>query len=365
MPSAYQAASALRKWAISKNLVSPLPGNLESQFLAEVASAVMPDTAESLLRVRGIQTIAYNNTDSTVTIYTQRRLTAKEVSQLPQEVAGCSLHFTQGATESLGHPPDKAQAAPYAVITTAGGKQYYACGSSVSPGNSASAGTMGALLSKNGILFGLTNNHVTGGCSHSQIGLPVVAPGVLDVAAGGVPPFTIGFHEEVLDMSHGTQGNVNIMDNTDAAIFKVADPSFVSSMQGDVYDTPTTLGVLADGMEVEKVGRTTRHTKGIVVGRELVPIRIHVTAPEHHFQAMIWFNNVFIVHGLNDPFSDGGDSGSLVTAAKPDGSREAVGLLFAGGGDSKAPGGTRTLVLPLEPILQRLGATLVGGHNVT
>jgi hypothetical protein len=119
-----------------------------------------------------------------------------------------------------------------------------------------------------------------------------------------------------------------------------------------------------EGMIVEKVGRTTNHTTGKIVGRELVPIRISVSAPTYNFNANIWFHGVFIVHGENDVFSDQGDSGSLITTRNSNGNMASIGLLFAGGPDSRAPGNLRTLILPLRPILERLGVELVGGLNV-
>jgi hypothetical protein len=194
--------------------------------------------------------------------------------------------------------------------------------------------------------------------------LPIIAPGVLDVVPNARDPFAIGYHARTLEMKAGTQGNVNIFDNTDAAIFEIRNPDLVSSMQGTVFDTPAEVAAPVDGMSVEKVGRTTGYTKGTIVGRELMPIRVTVAAPQYQFQALVYFANAYIIHGEADMFSDGGDSGSLVVHAKADGTREAVGLIFAGGPDSKAPGNVRSFMLPLEPILARLGVTLVTGHHV-
>ena len=41
----------------------------------------------------------------------------------------------------------------------------------------------------------------------------------------------------------------------------------MSSYQGDAYDTPTQAGAMLDNMAVEKVGRTTQHTHGRVIGQ--------------------------------------------------------------------------------------------------
>lgn len=361
---AFQTASALRKWGISKNLILPLPAAVENSTVANVAPANLSDAAESLLRSKGINTISYNDTDQYVSVYTRKKIYAKDLKILPQEIAGCEIWYPQGGIEELGKPPQVAQGASYSVIQSAGAGRY-ACGSSISPGNSASAGTMGALVKDGaGNVYGLTNNHVSGACSHSPIGLPILAPGVLDVCPGGVNPFTLGMHSTVLEMNVGTQGNVNIFANLDAAIFQIIEPLQVSSSQGGRYDTPITVTDPSLGLDVEKVGRTTGYTAGTIVGKELAPIGVYCTAHEYGFSGTVWFSDVYTVHGLEDVFSQGGDSGSLIVSRDEGGNRSAVGLLFAGGQDSLAPGGDRTLMLPLRPILERLNVSLVSGHNV-
>lgn len=43
--------------------------------------------------------------------------------------------------------------------------------------------------------------------------------------------------------------------------------------------------------------------------------------------------------------------------------RHAVGIVVAGCTDNSAPGGKRSIVLPLRPILDRFKVELVSGHN--
>ena len=79
----------------------------------------------------------------------------------------------------------------------------------------------------------------------------------------------------------------------------------------------------------------------------------------------MWFANVFTIHGAGSEFSLSGDSGSLVVQVDENNRPvAAVGLIFAGGPDSSAPGGGKSMMLPLRPMLEALEATLVGGHNV-
>jgi hypothetical protein len=366
MSSAFELASSIRKWALSHNLVDSLPNLIESHSTAQVNSAVMPEEAEDTLRTKGITSIAYNDIENKVFVYTKKSLTKKDISKLSQQIGNCSIYYAQGNISALGVPPHQAQGATSHIITLPSGTSHYCCGSSISPGNAASAGTLGALVrNKSGEVFGLTNNHVTGACSHSLPNLPIVAPGIIDVNPNNLHPFTIGTHARTLEMVPGVQGNVDIYRNTDAAIFSIKNESLVSSMQGNEYDTPTNVLDPMDGMIVEKIGRTTNHTKGVIIGRDLVPFPVFVQAPLHGFSAQIWFSGSYIEHGENDVFSESGDSGSLVVTKDSNGNMSSVGLLFAGGSDSIAPGKMRTLILPLRPILERLDVELIGGLNVS
>jgi hypothetical protein len=138
----------------------------------------------------------------------------------------------------------------------------------------------------------------------------------------------------------------------------------LSSSQGGVFDTPAGIAAPVEGMKVAKVGRTTGYTEGMIVGRELRPVRVKAGSAANGFEGFIWFPGVFVVHGETHEFSAGGDSGSLVVSLNPDGTKSAVGLVFCGGPDSLAPGGAKSMIVPLEPILDRLAVTLVSGHNV-
>jgi len=166
-------------------------------------------------------------------------------------------------------------------------------------------------------------------------------------------------------MKVGSLGNIDIAGNLDAAIFRINNPNTVCSMQGEAFDTPINVMDPVEGMRVEKVGRTTRHTKGHIVGRELRPLSVGYEAKTYGFNGVIRFANVLTIHGEQSEFSDSGDSGSLVVAVDEQGRPiGAVGLIFAGGPDSSAPGQIKSSMLPLRPILEALNATLVGGHNV-
>jgi hypothetical protein len=361
----YQAASGLARWAISKGLLPALPPDVDTAYLADIPMISLPHEAEVILRQRGVESIAYNAPGRMIYVYTKRKVTQKELKSLPVSLRRQGLSFPQGSVDDVGKGELSSQGALYSIHQSSEGR-HYTCGSSISPGNDPSAGTMGALvLLADGVMHGLTNNHVSALCSHVELATPILAPGVVDVRANGIDPFTVGYHVRALEMHHGSVGNIDISANTDAAIFRIRDLLNISSMQGNEFDTPTLVVDPFEGMRVAKVGRTTGLTRGQIVSRELRPSGVNYHAQRHGFSSLMWFGNVFNIHGAGSEFSLSGDSGSLVVQIDEHNRPiAAVGLIFAGGPDSSAPGLAKSLMLPLRPILEALGATLVGGHNV-
>ncbi|AYL16398.1 hypothetical protein D9N00_19140 [Pseudomonas syringae pv. actinidiae] len=361
----HQVASGIARWAVQRGLLPQLPKDVDDTYLAAVDPISLPSNAEAILRHRGLDSITYNEVSNLIYLYTARKVSQKDLKSLPPAIFRKGLAYTHGVVDAVGKDQLRSQGATFATHSTSAG-DHYACGSSISPGNDRSAGTLGALVRlPDGKIYGLTNNHVSALCSHVLPGTPILAPGVLDVAPGGLPPFTLGFHSHALEMHVGSVGNVDIASNTDAALLLIGDTAYVSSMQGGSFDTPLIIADPIEGMKVEKVGRTTRHTRGQIVSRSLRPAGITYEAKSYGFSGTIWFGNVFVVHGLGTEFSLAGDSGSLVVQVDDNGHPiAAVGLIFAGGDDSSAPGGARSLILPIRPILEAWGANLVGGHNV-
>jgi hypothetical protein len=180
----------------------------------------------------------------------------------------------------------------------------------------------------------------------------------------GHDPFTIGYHEKALDMAIGIPDNADPKANLDAALFKIADDARVTSYQGSTYDTPTATQPLQPGMKVEKVGRSTGHTEGTVVGQWYGALGVLYEVHIHDFRGRVYFDPAFAVTGKGSLFADAGDSGALVTTVDQAGVRYAVGIVVGGMRDSAAAGGQIAFILPIEPILQKLSVTLVDGHNV-
>jgi hypothetical protein len=365
---AAKAAQIFHDWASNEGLMPDGPTAPVVATAGETA-LILPvtDKGKLILRAKQVQSVAFNEPQEEVIVFTKRVAPSskRQVSDLPQTIENVKIRYRQGVQNPIGDAPSIAHAGPtYAVRATAGG-QFYTCGSSISVGNARDAGTMGCLVRDGAnVLYGLSNNHVTGSCNFAGVNLPILAPGVFDVAPNNISPFTIGFHTRSLTFVAGSADNVDPKANLDAAIFRISQEGSVSSFQRNVYDTPTLVGDLNANMIVEKVGRTTGHTTGSVTGQMHGAHPILYSAPLYNHSSVVSFEPVFAITGQTDVFSDSGDSGSLITSINPAGQRIAVGIVVGGMNDGSAPGKKVTIALPIRPILAGLGVTLVSGHNV-
>jgi hypothetical protein len=365
---AVDAARIVHDWADREGLLSEGATATPSTTDAEFAAITPVSEAGKLaLRAKQIESICFSEPESQITVFLKRAAprTKGALDRLPGAVDNISIKYRQGRQTLVGSlPPQPFGSSPY-VIRQAAGQPQFACGGSISVGNFRTGGTLGCLVrDDSGVLYGISNNHVCGNCSFADVGLPIIAPGIVDVIAGGLPPFTIGLHGKSLPLVSGSLSNVNPKLNSDASIFKIVNEGNVTSYQGDIYDTPSQVRPIIPGMIVEKVGRTTGHTKGKVMGQQYGVTSVPYAMPLYSFSGPVLFDPVFCIIGEGGIFSDNGDSGSLVTCLDEEGNRGAVGIVFAGKDDAAAPGGKVSLVLPLQPILTALGVALVTGHNV-
>lgn len=242
------------------------------------------------------------------------------------------------------------------------------CGDSISPANDRSAGTFGALVRglKDRKLYGLTCNHVAGGCNNMPAGMPIVSPGVLDVVPTTQQVRQVGRHSRLIALRQGPANVLSGATNVDAAIFEIEDPDRVSSMQGHHYDTPSEVRAPKRGMQLQKVGRTTGHTKGRIKEELAGDLTLDYAfkipiGPDSvkSFQGVCAFSNAWPIDLLGEKFASNGDSGSLVVElGEDDTAPAAVGLLFSVG---KTSG--KGYILPLQPLLDALEVELVSGHN--
>jgi hypothetical protein len=177
------------------------------------------------------------------------------------------------------------------------------------------AGTLGCFVRRGGndeVLL-LSNNHVLANENRAKIGDAILQPGTID---GGKQPNDIA--ATLSDFVKLKQAGTNLVD---AAVARVAKgvAARLSYLRGLGQLAGAANGVLHAGVKVDKVGRTTGRTRGSVTAFELDNLFVRFDSGE------LEFNGQIEIEGDGVRFALDGDSGSLVV----DGSRQAVGLLFA------------------------------------
>ncbi|WP_221329110.1 S1 family peptidase [Actinoplanes sp. L3-i22] len=201
-------------------------------------------------------------------------------------------------------------------------------------GQTVNAGTFGAMVMDQTDFYVLSNNHVIAGENALPVGTPIFQPGLLD---GGVSPA-----DEIAQLSHFIPLRPNQPNTVDCAIAVVTDPNITRPAILKI-GMPLGTKAAAIDMVVEKFGRTTGYTTGRVTG---IAFDVKVNYPT---LGTIMFTDQITVEGLNNkPFSDSGDSGSLIVERQ---TKLAVGLLFGGSG-------ALTLGNHIDEVLQALNVEL-------
>lgn len=206
-----------------------------------------------------------------------------------------------------------------------------------------SAGTLGAFVERDEVIFLLSNHHVLVGDA-GQLGDPVLQPGPYD--GGSLPQDQVGTLTDLVPLAPGQPARV------DAAL---------AALDTEIgFETPYPAGLLtgvvdAEGGEaVEKVGRTTGLTAGTVTAIELDGVLVDFGPG---LGTLSFDGQLEVESSGAEPFSAGGDSGSLVYL--PD-TRKGLGLLFAGSDQGGANGLGLTYLNPVSAVLEALGAQLHG-----
>jgi hypothetical protein len=221
----------------------------------------------------------------------------------------------------------------------------------VLPGGCA-AGTLGCRLADNrGNVYALSNNHVFAGENLTQGGVKlgitaVVQPSPLDDnCVVGITSDQLGVLTAYVPVDLSATGS-NLVD---CAIVKTSTTLVNTSTLPDGYGVPTSTVVPAFlGQKVQKYGRTSGYTKGVVTA-------LNVAFPIAYANGVANFVGQIEVSGDAGFASLGapGDSGSLVV----DMDRNPVALLFAGGAGL-------TDCNPIADVLSQLAAVLVSQAGV-
>lgn len=179
-------------------------------------------------------------------------------------------------------------------------------------------GTFGCLVRKRGDasrLYILSNSHVLADEGVATIGDPIVQPGPAD---GGGQGDRLARLSEFQPFTFSRVGYSNYVD---AAIAEV-DPSRVEHSIRILGVQPAGVGrTLRRGMQVQKVGRTTDHTVGVIRDVDY-RFSLNYKNPASGRRSRVGFRDQI----LCSRYTAGGDSGSLVMNMR----EYALGLHFAG-----------------------------------
>lgn len=223
------------------------------------------------------------------------------------------------------------------------------------------AGTLGCLVERDGVLFILSNNHVLANTNKARLGDAILQPGPVDggtlddriaVLEKFVPinfnpgssdcPIANGIERllnvgaKLLGSSYRVTAHQSGPNLVDAAIARPLWDFLVEKRILEIGEPQgTTMGAL--GMKVQKSGRTTGLTKGQI-------IQIDVTARVSYGDSKL---AIFEKQFMAGAMSAGGDSGSAVL----DEGKSVIGLLFAGSD-------VTTIINPIQFVLDSLNVVI-------
>jgi Peptidase family S64. len=200
------------------------------------------------------------------------------------------------------------------------------------------SGTLGALVTFNGVDYVLSNNHVLGLSGNATVGDDISQPGLID---NNCRVSTV-----VADFTAAAP----LGSNVDAAVAQLRPGQMdASGFIEDIGVPSSTVVAPQVGMNVAKSGRTTGFTTGTISSTN--------TSVSVQYQQNCGSGKKFVVSYTNQvvvnssTFSAGGDSGSLIVTN--DNAHNPVALLFAGSS-------TTTIGNPIGEVLSKLGAVLGG-----
>lgn len=198
------------------------------------------------------------------------------------------------------------------------------------------AGTFGAVVEADGTRYILSNNHVLANENALPEGSPIFQPGLLD---HGNPA-----RDQIARLARFIPLTTSQPNSVDCAIAEILDPKTVRAAflpKVGRLTSPEPI-VATEGMRVEKVGRTTGYTTGLVFDLS-ADVRV-----EYELGVLI-FQDQILIRGSTGMFSDSGDSGSVIVDRA---TRRATGLLSAGSA-------SHTVASPLADVLAQLRVSMV------
>ncbi len=241
-------------------------------------------------------------------------------------------------------------------------------------GNYCCSGTLGSLVTLNGTLYILSNNHVLADSDTGIAGDAITQPGLIEVNCASSSTHTVANLSQFFNLETGpipkidaalaavssgavnTSGNILLLGST----LTNGVPTPGAPKSGIGLTPAQAIGAPYNGA-VAKSGRTTGLTCSTIVGTNVASsVSYYTHCGDTNAAFTVNYTDLVAVNGGD--FSDTGDSGSLIVTQS---TAEAVALLFAGS-DTDTVGNPITDVLPDFPGAGNLTPTLVGGaaHQV-
>lgn len=208
------------------------------------------------------------------------------------------------------------------------------------------SGTLGSLVTKGGVDYILSNNHVLADSDTGSPGDPISQPGLVDVSCDASQAQIVANLSEAVTLGTG---------NVDAAIAQII--SGEVDTNGTILDigvpskTLAAVDSTAIGLGVAKSGRTTGLTCSNISSINTNVKVQYQQGCNSGKKFTITYTNQIVVGGSG--FSAGGDSGSLIVTSA---NAQPIGLLYAGSS-------TDTVANRISDVTSALGVTFVGGSN--
>jgi hypothetical protein len=236
------------------------------------------------------------------------------------------------------------------------------------------SGTLGSLVTRNGTLYILSNNHVLAKSDTGIAGDPITQPGLIEVNCQSASTHTVANLSEFFNLQTGpipkidaalaqivsgavsTSGNILLLGST--LTNGVPNPGPPASGTGL---TPVQATGAPHNGAVAKSGRTTGLTCSTIIGTNVASsVDYYAHCGDTNAAFTVNYTDLISVNGGD--FSATGDSGSLIVTQD---TAEAVALLFAGS-DTDTVGNPITDVLPDFPGAGNATPTIVGSatHQV-
>jgi len=210
------------------------------------------------------------------------------------------------------------------------------------------SGTLGSLVTKGGVDYVLSNNHVLADSDTASVGDAISQPGLVDVGCNASLTQTVANFSQAIPL-----GSANV----DAAIAQIV-PGEVDTTGaileiGNPASTTAPADSTALNRGVAKSGRTTGLTCATIASVSTnVKVQYQQGCGKGKKFTILYLNQV-LINGSS--FSAGGDSGSLIVTSD---TVQPIALLFAGSS-------TTTIGNRISDVISTLGVTFVGPKSTS